>query len=317
MRRFICLICTVGCLVSATQAKEDKEKTPEREQKSVPVGLIVEHEISGVVLDERINEPVGVAVDNRKNLYFTDAGNNRLVLFDRDLKAVREIGGFGGESNQFNRPGYLAIDNGLTLLVADAGNKRIARYDSELNFVDEISLIDVEDPFKYGEPSGVALTDYGAVWIADGDKNRLVLFDNVGTFDRFVGDFGYSGGQLLHPGKLVVHKDEFFVTDPGNYRVAVYDAFGNFSREIVDEKLEAPVAVAIDKDGRCWVLDESTGMLFLFDEQGELLYLTGPQVAGTLQPLKHPGDIALFNKSRMVIVDSGNNRLLVCSIVFE
>jgi len=244
-------------------------------------------------------------------------GNHRLIRFDRDLTPFRDIGGHGRLPGLFDQPGFVTVDNDLNILVSDAGNQRICRHDAYLEYVDEISLIDDDDPFMYGHPSGVAPTAYGEVWVCDNDNNRLAIFDNIGRFDRFVGDFGYAGGELAAPQKIVTYdSDKFYVCDGGHGRVVVYDEYGNFEGEIVNQRMVLPRAIAFDKDGLIWLLDGVSSTVLCLDREGREYLVIGPTIAGTTTPLETPSDIAFTLDGRLAIADTGNNRVLVCRIIY-
>jgi len=284
----------------------------------LPLAVLVETTISGRILGEILRSPRGLAVDRLGAMYLVDAGNNRLIRFDRDLNPLHDFGGYGGDAGLFNRPEYVSVDNDLNLLVTDLGNRRLDRFDTRLNFVSEIVLEDEEDPLKFGEPSGVALGGYGAVWWCDRENDRLVIMDNVEQFDRFVGDYGYAGGQLHSPEKIVVGNDDnFYVCDAGNARLVVYDEYGNFEREIYNRAMRYPRSMVFDGDGRLWVLDSSLGALFCLDPSGRLLLETGPMLPGTGNRLDNPSDLAFTIDGRLIISDTGNNRLLVCQIAYQ
>jgi sugar lactone lactonase YvrE len=202
------------------------------------------------------------------------------------------------------------------LWITDEANDRLVRCDNRLNFVDEIRLVDEEDALKYGAPSGLAVTDYGEVWMADRENNRLATFDNTGRFDRFIGDYGYTGGQLSAPEKVLAVKGRrFVVCDAGNGRLAVYDDFGNHLHDITDPTLENPISVAIATDGLIWILEGRTARLCCFSSSGDMIFSTGPQIVGSDRPLKSPSDIAFLRDGRMLITDSGNDRVMVCRVL--
>ncbi len=294
-----------------------KPKPQQAESSKVPVALLVEKEISGAVLGKPLSRPFGLAVDTRGVVYVCDAGNNRVLKLNLDLTADGEVGGFGASEGLFNQPSFVAVDYDLNLLVSDEGNRRICRYNSYLQFVEALDFYDAEDPLKFGYPSGVNLSDYGEVWAADRDRNRIVIFNNVGVFDRFIGEFGYPGRQLLSPEKIVRSRQgEFVVCDAGNSRLVIYDEYGNFLREIKISALEYPIA-AISVHGRLWVLDGVTGKIHLIDGSGREVFEAGPTLVGSERALKEPSDIVMLTDGRLLISDSGNDRLLVCRIVFD
>ena len=53
-------------------------------------------------------------------------------------------------------------------------------------------------------------------------------------FDRFVGEFGYAGGGLSSPSKIVIDRHGGIWHDVGNRRIAVYDEYGNYNRALED-----------------------------------------------------------------------------------
>ncbi|MCH9024963.1 MAG: NHL repeat-containing protein [candidate division Zixibacteria bacterium] len=277
--------------------------------------VFVEREINGLILGQTFKEPTGITIGRDGTVFIVDRGNNRVVRFDSEMNPEKQIGGYGHGTELFNRPSFAAMDNGLNLFVSDEGNRRVARFDARLNFVDEIRFEDEEDPFKFGYPSGIGITSYGEIWIADNEKNRLCVFNNISKFDRFIGDFGSSGGQMLSPEKIV--KDDagnFFVCDAGHSRIVVYDEFGSHLRTYAFNQINYPISIAI-ADDMLWVLDGGDSKLFSVSKNGKVLSSFGPNLPGTNLSLKQPSDIALLEDDRLVIVDTGNNRLLICRIV--
>jgi sugar lactone lactonase YvrE len=281
-----------------------------------PSALVVDTIIEGPILGQPLRAPYGAAVDFRGNLYLTEAGNHRLIRFTPDLVPRGEVGGFGGDAGLLDRPGFVTVDNGLTLLVADRGNLRLVRYNATLTYVNEISLLDFDDIGEFGEPSGVALSNYGEIWVADRDRNRLAVFDNVNKFERYIAEYGYSGGQVSVPEKLVETADGgFYVCDAGNGRISLYDQYGNYVRSLGHGKVGYVVAAAVDKSRGLWVLDGELGRLLFLTTSGRILFETSSQITGLDRPLKGATDIELLSDGRLLVVDSGNNRLIVCRIL--
>jgi tripartite motif-containing protein 71 len=284
--------------------------------RTVPDGLVVEKEISGTVLSLPLRNPCAIAVDNRGQLFVCDAGNNRLIKFGPDFAPIKDHGGFGSGDGLLSDPSHMALDNNLNLWVSESGNRRISRYDLDLNFVDKMSFIDDSDLAKFGTPSGVAVTQYGTMWVADKLRQRVAIFNNIGTFEQFIGEFGSGGGQLLQPEKVVCFgREEFAVCDAGNARVLFYDSYGTFAHEFSDNSLSDPVACAVSgKD--LWIADRKTArIMFVADMRKNQLEL-GPNITGSTAPLNHPSDLAVLPNGRLAIADSGNNRILICRIIY-
>ncbi len=90
----------------------------------------------GPAVAARIRAPIGVAVDDSGNLYFSDTGNHRIRLVTPDgiiyTLAGQDAAGFTGDGGpaaaaQLNSPAGLFLDGAQNLYVADAGNNRVRR----------------------------------------------------------------------------------------------------------------------------------------------------------------------------------------------
>jgi hypothetical protein len=305
------------CLVASACQRPPHTAADAPQPTARPLALIVEKVIEGEVYGKRLSRPFGIAVSAAGPTFVADQGNNRLLLCSADLTPVADAGGLGSDVGLFNELSFITMDGTLSLLLSDEGNRRVCLYNNRLAYVSQIDFYDEEDPLKFGRPSGLALTDYGETWIADRINNRIAVFDNLGQFDRFVGDFGYSGEQLTSPEKIIAGRDdEFVVCDAGGGRLVKYDLFGSFVGEVILESLDYPIAATLLGD-QLWVLDGGKGGLVCLDPKGRELAHLGPALVGVDGDLKEPSDVAALADGRLVISDTGNNRLLVCRVISE
>jgi len=289
---------------------------PEESKVSAPVAVVVEREITGEILGVPLSGPRGLAVSDVGAVYCVDGGNNRIIYFRNDLTPIRDAGGAGSAAGLLDRPSYVAIDNRLNVFVSDEGNRRICRFNTELLFVDQVDFYDADDPLLFGDPGGVAVNRHGEMWISDRQRNQLAVYTSFGAFDRFIGRFGYQGGQVSSPEKILVDdQGQFVVCDAGNGRVVIYDQYGNHVRSLVGESFYYPVAAVPAPTGYWWVLDGDTGQLTFCDRDGQTIYVGGPTLPGEATPLRQPSDLVLLPDDRLLISDTGNNRLLVCKII--
>ena len=309
------IILTLVTLLAG--CRQVPEVNSEQAESTIATGVILfEREISGTILGQPLRAPHGLAVGHDGTVVVVDAETNRLLLFDRELQPVREVGGYGFGSSMFNGPTYVTWDSRLNLVVSDENNRRLVRYDRRFNFVDEILLHDLDDPLKFRFPSGVAVNSYGELWVADREANRIIIVDNGGAFDRFIGDFGYSGGQLSSPEKIIIDdRGRVTVCDAGNARLMRYDEYGNAGDALEDEAFAYPVACAVDRE-RLWVLDQESGIV-CFDLQDRFLFESSLQLMGDSKPLRSPSDIVVLDNDHLLIADTGNHRLVICRIIYE
>ena len=196
-------------------------------------------------------------VDLYGNVYVLDAGKNTLRLYDRGGTLLREVGGPGWADGQFDRPAAVWARNGIDVYVADFGNHRIERFDRSLNFVSSFSTRDNANPDeRFGYPSGVALSRLGELFICDTENGQIVKVDRFSTVERTFGGITAGKGHLAAPSAVATGpNDAVYVLDGS--RVAVYDAFGNYLRDLLPGVVTHPEGLFAD-DGAVAVLDSAT-----------------------------------------------------------
>lgn len=203
-----------------------------------------------------------IDVDLYGNVYVLDGERNTLRLYDKSGTMIREVGGPGWLDGQFDRPAGLWARNGIDVFVADYGNHRIERFDRKLNFISSFSTRDSDNPDeRFGYPTDVALSRQGELFICDTENGRIVKVDQTSKVERTFGGFGGGRGRLTAPRRLELGpKDAVYVLD--GRRVAVFDAFGNYIRDLVPGVFTEPSAVFSDQTVVA-VLDSQ--IVFFFD----------------------------------------------------
>lgn len=91
--------------------------------------------------------PAGVAVLRNGNIVVTDGyGNNRVVMFSKDGKFIKQVGkGSGGPQDRGNGAGEwhlphkLALDADDNMYIVDRENKRIQVFDKNLNYIRQLT----------------------------------------------------------------------------------------------------------------------------------------------------------------------------------
>ena len=255
---------------------------------------------------------ISLAVSDRGSVYIVDGANQRVICFNRDLTPLKDFTGRGDLAVAFSEPRSVTVDVDHNVWVSDFGHRRLVRANDRLDLTAEIDLRNDTALGGLGRPGGAIVTSFGDIWVLDADNQRIAVLDPVGDMSLIVGDFGYPGGKLDHPSKMVVGPDDHvWVCDSGNRRVVVYDGEGGVVAEINDPILEDPVSVVIDSQRRAWILDSETGKIHCFDRDRRYLSTVGPMISGADQPLLHPVDLAFMPDGRFVIID-GLGRLLIC-----
>jgi len=125
------------------------------------------------------NLPSGIAILHNGNIVVTDGyGNNRVVLFDKNGKFLKQVGkGAGGPTDkgtgpgEWNLPHKLAVDADENLYIIDREGHRLEVFDKDLNYVREIR----NDWNPWDVNISRKGTD-GIGWIADHKDERVLKF---------------------------------------------------------------------------------------------------------------------------------------------
>lgn len=123
--------------------------------------------------NEYLNNPKGIAIDNKGRLYIADSGNDCIKIFDLYGGYEKTIG-----ANKLKSPSGVSIDRHNNIYVADTGNNSIKVF-SEHN-----ELISYQE--KYGDtllssPTDVLIVnsqteDYDKLYVSDTGNDRILVF---------------------------------------------------------------------------------------------------------------------------------------------
>jgi DNA-binding beta-propeller fold protein YncE len=129
------------------------------------------------------------------------------------------------------------------------------------------------------EPVGIAFDPLGDIYVADTWNRRVQVFTSSGVFLRQWPIDGWDAkdnagkASLIHEDKPYIAIDAngyVYVTDPTNYRVLVFDRFGNymlsFGKYGTDNaSFTLPVGIAAAEDGTIYVSDAHNNRILVFD----------------------------------------------------
>ena len=141
-----------------------------------------------------LNLPSGIAILHNGNMIVTDGyGNNRVILFDKTGKFIKQVGkGAGGPADkgtgpgEWNLPHKIAVDANENLYIIDREGHRVEVFDKNLNYIREIR----NDWNPWDINISRKGTD-GIGWIADHEDERVLKLRPEGRQDpRDVGQAG-------------------------------------------------------------------------------------------------------------------------------
>ena len=202
----------------------------------------------------QLNAPTSVAVGADGTVYIADTGNQRIrAVQNGSITTFAGNGtpGFTGDGGAataaaLNRPVALALDATGALLLCDQGNQRVRRIsagqiatvagDGVQGFAGDGGAA---TSAELNEPSGVAVSADGRIFIADTNNQRIRVVGTNGTISTLAGTgvAGVSGdggpasaAQLSRPMGLAVDAaNDLFIADENNHRLRRIAADGTIT----------------------------------------------------------------------------------------
>jgi DNA-binding beta-propeller fold protein YncE len=170
--------------------------------------------------------PRDIAIDDNGNIYITDTGNKRVVIYDSVGNYVNQFGSVGMEPGQFDEPVGLAVGPDGSVYIADTWNQRVQVMvpDPDGNYQ---PLINWEVVAWYGQSLDnkpfIAVDNNSNVYVSDPEGYRILHFAKAGTFVNYFGDFGTGvDGVNLPTGIITDGANGLWVADAGNGRIVHY-----------------------------------------------------------------------------------------------
>lgn len=140
-------------------------------------------------------EPSGVAVDADRNLYVSDSQTCRIHrytpagILDTSWGTNGKIGNPGSGVDEMYEPKLMTFDASGRLYVAEFEGQRIKRHnpdgtvDTTFGSGGVIGSTESSVPGQFNTPYDIAVDDYGNVYVADRDNNRVQRFTEDGDLD--------------------------------------------------------------------------------------------------------------------------------------
>ena len=248
------------------------------------------------------NRPRSIAVSEKTgNIAVAECGNNRVQLFDSELKYLTTIGDQGPK--RINNPysvAFTASDDVIVIHGEAFKPSEMFLFTEHGQFIKHISQYLI-DPLRVSVTSDghMIVTNFGdkSVKVLSPDGTELLqsfsapdcdaspwfavchqdmffvsygwahcvkMFSKEGVFLYDIGSGGSGDGQLKQPDGLTIDKfNNLIVCDRGNRRLQVFSLDGKFVN-LANEGLQFTSSVAINKDGNVLVCDSRKHCIHVF-----------------------------------------------------
>jgi hypothetical protein len=186
-------------------------------------------------LSSCMESPYGIALDSRGHLFIADHGNQRVreVLLNDTIITFAGTGapGFSGDSGaataaKIYTPDKVAVDKYGNVYFADQSNMRVRKVDTNgiITTIAGTGAIGYNGDSiaatsaKLNYPAGIAVDDYGNVYIADMYNSRIRKVDTSGMITTIAGNGvgGYGGDGHAADSANLYWPTEVAISPSGN-----------------------------------------------------------------------------------------------------
>ena len=202
--------------------------------------------------DGELNGPSGMVFDGEGNLFVVDHRNHRIQKFTKDGGFLGNWGGFGDGEGELNLPWGITLDHEGNVFVADWRNDRIQKFTPSGEFLAAYGTSG-NGHGEFNRPTSVAVDLDGDIYVADWMNDRVQV---IGADGRFVNVF--HGDATISKWALEVWATEvsrvklrFLADDP-----------------TTDRLFKKPSSVALDDQGRLYVVDSHRGRVQIYLKEG-------------------------------------------------
>jgi len=184
-----------------------------------------------------------------------------------------------------------------------------------------IRLIEAQPLFEardqLDQPSDVAVSKDGRIYVVDGVNGKIRIFDPGGKLLSSFGSPGAQNGQLRFPlGIDLDQSGNIYVADAGNHRVQIFSPQGDFAAKIDiapgKNKPADPTDVAVDNARkRCYVVDNDNHRILVYDLTNLKLIEAYGTPGSEKRSFNYPFLMALDKDNYLYVVEVINTRVQV------
>lgn len=325
------------CFPQAVLAEVQQYVIDENSQWFFPIPLAYRHVKVIEYLGEKgqfLNGPEDLFLDRDDFLYVVDTQNNRVLKLTTEGETLAVF--TGPEDKPLKNPRGIYVDKDGDMYIADTGNNRILHLAPDGRYVEEFikpeSKLLSEDFFF--DPSKVFISSTGYLFVIQ--SQAFLSMDANNEFRGYVGatQVGFDFQRLLirifatEEQKVRVAKklpdsySNFVIDDRGMIYATVINAETNQIRKITpagknifpsgfygeitmnDKGVLYPlfVDIAVDKNGIISVIDQVSGKVFQYDQEGNNLAVFGG-IGGLKGMFRIPSSLVVDSKGRIYVLD--------------
>ncbi len=229
---------------------------------------------SGSVLE--LDEPTGLSMDSRQNIYLSDKGKKTVTVFDSSGRQTNTISLFAPYAVSIDDQDRAFIANGTNVIAATPkGNDTIFL---STNVVDSGGTAERLEDIR-----SVAIDETGKLYVISNNVNGILVY---GPNSKLLPGYSFSQTQKPFTKVLVNARNQILALDKDRKQVSIYGSDGKFLFTIGPTgkgyTLERVEDFAVDRANHIYLLEKSPHSILVFTPSGNLQKYILSDKKGTL-----------------------------------
>ena len=257
-----------------------------------------------------LNQPWGVAVNERDEIAVTESANSRVQVFSSDGTYLRSFGRKGNKQGEFNWPCGMTIHDTNNIIVVDSGNHRVQLFSEQGEYLSQFGgKGNLDHQLDY--PYGLSVNNRGNIIVADECNKSIKIFSPDGNYLSKLGD----EGSFIVPIHCIQYDKYLIVSDNEEHCIKVFDRNGNFlykfgNRGRGDGEFDEPYCLSVNKAGHLMVCDGYNHRVQVFELSGKFVTKFGSK-GKSKGEFNRPVSTAVLSDGRIVVSDYYNHRIQI------
>ena len=257
-----------------------------------------------------LNQPWGVAVNERDEIAVTESANSRVQVFSSDGTFLRSFGRKGDKQGEFNFPSGITLHETNNIIVVDTGNHRVQLFSEQGEYLSQFGGEGNLDHQLSG-PLGLSVDNKGNIIVADRGNQSIKIFSPDGHYLSKLG----GEGSFTFPFHCIQYDKYLIVSDAKEHCIKVFDRNGNFlykfgNKGEGDGEFNEPRCLSVNKAGHLMVCDAANHRVQVFELSGKFVTKFGSR-GEKKGELDSPTSTAVLSDGRVVVSDFCNHRIQI------
>ena len=202
--------------------------------------------------------PYDVTTTTNDDVVMVDKENKEVIVFDKDMKLIREFGQGSGDS-KLNNPIGVAVGHNV-IAVSEWSDHVVKKFTLQGDYLSKFGSYGSRDG-QFNNPQGLTFNSKGLLYVVDYSNHRVQVFDGTNTFLFKFGSKGSNPGQFQCPRYIALDSsDQVYVNNcSNNGGIVVFSDDGQFIKKI---NCNRPFTISLTPDDHIITDDGNTLIVF-------------------------------------------------------